>query len=194
MAHNHNGADAETPTFIKAWLKDALDEYDDHWFNIFPRWFLLGFALAGIVSYYLPAGFWIEKRDSTVVYTGLLTLNGIVLALSWSAFAKIYETIGASNFALFLKEKGMLESYLFLIRFVHAFQMLGLIASAGALVFLQFDVSVLWQRVVFAIALGSGAYAIKQAAGAVTVMQDLVRYRAIFDADRADRPPLRDVK
>jgi hypothetical protein len=141
--------------------------------------------LGALFAYFLPESYW-EKRDlPTLVAATILTLNGIMLALSWSAFAKIYETIGASGFSLFLREKGLLNSYLFFIRYVHLFQMVALIASAIGLVILQIiDIPIIYQRMAVALVVGATAYAIKQAAGSVTVMRDVVRHRATFDAER----------
>ena len=88
-----------------------------------------------------------------------------------------------------------MELYLFAVRFIQAFQMIGLVVSAFSLVLLQSsDLRISGQRAVFIAVLGFTAYAIKQASGAVTIMQDLVRYRAIFDADRAGKPTLQRVQ
>ena len=136
------------------------------------------------MGYFLPDTFWSAERDTAiVVYTGILTFNGILLALSWSAFAKIYETIGAGKFSAFLQENDALDSFLFAVRYVHVFQMVAMIASIATLLLALFpDVPLLWQRGACAIMLGLSAYAIKQASMAVGVMQDLVRYKAAFDA------------
>jgi hypothetical protein len=57
-------------------------------------------------------------------------------------------------------------------------------ASAGGLIITQFDtIGLFWQRIALATTIGLGSYAVKQAAGSVTVMHDLIRYRTIFDAD-----------
>lgn len=177
----------ERHPFLKAWLQDISEELDNGWYNVVPLWLALFLAISATAAFSLPKEFWTLRRDnSTVLYTGLLTMNGIILALSWSAFAKIYETIGASNFSAFLKENGVLEKFLFFVSFVHLFQLIALLTSAVGLIVTQFDtIALVWQRVMLTAMLGFGAYAIKVAAGSVTVMHDLIGYRAIFDADRA---------
>ena len=179
----------DNPSFVKAWLTDLTEEIDDKWYRIIPIWFIVFFAIGAAVAYFLPSKFWDPLRDtSTIVYTGLLTFNGIVLALSWSAFAKIYDIIGAGRFASFLRDGKVLNSYLFAVRYIHASQMLAMVSSIGALMLLQFsETPLIWQRVALGAMLGFGMYAIKQAASAVGIMQDLIHYRALFDADSASR-------
>src|ERR1700741_3142347 len=142
-------AEKNESSFVKAWLKDLSEEVDDRWYRIIPIWFVTFFAIGSAVAYSMPDTFWNPERDtSTVVYTGILTFNGILLALSWSAFAKIYEMIGAGKFSAFLLENGVLNSYLFVVRYVHAAQMLAMVMSIAALLFLQFqDFPIGWQRI-----------------------------------------------
>ena len=175
----------ESPNFVQAWLKDLTEEVNDRWYRIIPIWFAIFFACGGIVSYFLPEAFWSQERDTaTIVYTGILTFNGILLALSWSAFAKIYEMVGAGRFAAFLREHDHLDSYLFAVRYVHASQMTATVFSMTALVLVQLpELHVNWQRVMCAIVLGMSGYAIKEASLAVGIMQDLIRYKAIFDVE-----------
>jgi hypothetical protein len=175
----------DSPSFLKSWLQDLSEEIDEGRYKIIPFWILSFVAVGLIVSLYMPKEFWTQRRDNaTVVYAAILTMNGIILALSWGAFAKIYETISAPNFSTFLKEHGALDKFLFFVAYVHLAQLLALIASAGGLIITQFDtIGLFWQRIALATTIGLGSYAVKQAAGSVTVMHDLIRYRTIFDAD-----------
>jgi hypothetical protein len=177
----------ERHPFLKWWLQDLSESLDDGWYNIIPSWLLLFLVIGGAVAFLMPDNFWTWRRDNaTVVYAAILTMNGIILALSWGAFAKIYETIGAPRFSAFLKEQGVLEKFLFFVSYVHISQIIALSLSAITLIVTQFeDIDLRWQRFAMGITIGFGIYAIKQAAGSVTVMHDLIRYRAIFDADRA---------
>lgn len=175
--------------FLKSWLQDLSDSLDDGWYNIVPFWLLLCIFIGGTTAYFMPDDFWTRRRDNaSVVYAAILTMNGIILALSWGAFAKIYETIGTPHFSTFLKENGVLDKFLFFVSYVHTSQILALSVSAIALMVTQFeDADLRWQRVALGATIGFGMYAVKQAAGSVTVMHDLIRYRAIFDADKATR-------
>ena len=181
--------------FIQAWVADLSKEVDDCWYRIIPIWFILFFGAAGVAGYFMPASFWVDAQghlsgSSTSVYSAVLTLNGIIVALSWSAFAKIYEMIGAGHFSKFLQDNDVLEDYLFLVRYIHLAQVLTLIASALALFAAQYpQIPLTWHRALLIALLGFGAYSIRQAAEAVGVMQDLVRYRAMFDAAQSEVPP-----
>lgn len=178
----------DEPNFVQAWLKDLSDEVNDCWYRIIPVWFLLFFGAAGAAACFLPEEFWFNRSNqsvgnATVVYSAILTLNGIIVALSWSAFSKIYEMIGAGKFSEFLQRHNVLEGYLFLVRYVHFFQIVALSFSMIGLLAAQFDlIPIGWQRILFILLVGFGAYAVKEATKSVGVMQDLVRYRAIFDA------------
>jgi len=184
----------ETPNFVQAWIKDLSDEVNDRWYRIVPIWFALFFIPAGAAAYFIPVSFWVDKKgdllgNASLVYSAILTLNGIIVALSWSAFGKIYEMIGAGRFSVFLQENAVLDAYLFLVRYVQVFQMLAMISSVSALLAAQFpQVPMVAQRALLAAMLGFAAYAIKQASSAVGVMQDLVRYRAAFDAADSQQP------
>jgi hypothetical protein len=179
----------EQYAFLKAWFKDRQESLDDGWYRILPFWIGCFLAIGFAAAYCLPERFWTLGRDNaTVLYAAILTMNGIILALSWSAFAKIYETIGAPNFSSFLQEHGVLEKFLFYVSYVHASQLVALGVSGIALIMVQFDdIPLVWQRFALGATIGLGTYAIKQAAGSVTVMHQLIQYRSIFDADRAAR-------
>src|ERR1700730_2250276 len=139
-------------SFLKSWLQDLSEEIDDGWYKIIPLWLLSFVAVGCIISFYMPKEFWMQRRDNaTVVYAAILTMNGIILALSWGAFAKIYETISAPNFSTFLKEHGALDKFLFFVSYVHLAQLLALVTSSGALIVTQFDpIDLSWQRAALA--------------------------------------------
>jgi hypothetical protein len=175
----------EKHQFLKSWLQDLSDGLDDGWYNIIPFWLITFLVIGLAVAYLMPDSFWTTRRDNaTAVYAAILTMNGIILALTWSAFAKIYENIGAPKFSAFLQKHGALEKFLFFVSYTHVSQMIALSVSAITLIITQFEgISLWWQRSAMVATIGVGVYAIKQAAGSVTVMHDLIRYRAIFDAD-----------
>jgi hypothetical protein len=176
----------ERHPFLQAWLQEISESLNEGWYRVVPWWLLIFVAVGGAVAYFMPEDFWLKHRDNgTVFYGAILTMNGIILALSWGAFAKIYETIGAPNFSTFLQQSGVLERFLFFVSHVHFTQLVALIASAAGLIVTQFEsIDTLWQRVALAATIALGAYAVKTAGGSVTVMHMLIRYRADFDADR----------
>lgn len=141
-------------------------------------------AISAGVSYFVPDKFWADAKwdVATAVYTGVLTLNGLILALSWSAFSRIYESISATKFCSFLRKNDLLNKYIVSISFIHGLQLLAVVLSAVGLVSVLIDVKYLiLDRLFFSAMLFGSIYAIYQAASAVSIMNDLLWQKSIFD-------------
>jgi hypothetical protein len=142
-------------------------------------------ALVGAgAAYLMPARLWLDEHweTSTTVYTAILTINGLILALSWSAFSKIFETISAPKFCSFLRRNNLLNKYIVTVSFVHALQIFAVVASAIGLALIVVDVGYIWvDRVVFGVMVFASVYAIAQATDAVGLMKDLIWQKSIFD-------------
>lgn len=84
--------------------------------ELVPVWIIASAGLGAVAAWFLPAKFWNgEELDAVVgALGGLLTFNGIVLALCWSAFGKVYEIIGAGAFSAHLRKHNLLSHYLVL--------------------------------------------------------------------------------
>ena len=141
-------------------------------------------AIGTTVAYFIPVKFWSDDNweISTTVYTGLLTLNGLILVLSWNAFSRIYESISAPKFCAFLRRNKLLNKYIVTISFIHGLQLLAIIASGIELISVLINVQyVLIDRGLFGFMVFSSIYAIKEAASAVAIMNDLLWQKSIFD-------------
>jgi hypothetical protein len=156
-----------------------------------PIWLIACLAIGGGVACFIPAKFWnYEKLEvATAVYVGILTLNGLILALSWSAFARMHESISDAPFSDYLLQRDLLNDYIFYINFINVAQITALLICALALLLMLCDVGVIYNRVAFAIMIGTSAYAIKQASSAVSAMHDLIWQKAIFDGHTKGNPP-----
>src|ERR1700685_2046801 len=77
-----------------------------------PWWLLACCATGGLTSYLIPRDFYDRLEISVVVYVGILTLNALILALSWSAFARIHELLTGDRFSSYLLEAGLLNDYI----------------------------------------------------------------------------------
>lgn len=184
------------PSFFEAFAEDVLDELRAVGVRAIVPWYAIILAMAaGGLSYFVPVEFWRDSwenghRDvSTAVYSAFVMFNGLLLALSWSAFSKIHEIIGSHNFCFWLSNKKMLHKYIYLIDFVHVWQILALIVSGAALLSLLYNgMPVTAHRTIMALMLWSTAYAVRWAIGAVQVMHDVVWYRAAFERELADEP------
>lgn len=135
------------------------------------------------VGQFAPAKLFTDEHWQTVtgVYAGVLTFNGITLALTWAAVAKIYDTISRGEFARFLRVAGSLEQYQFYIQFMHLIQILAAVAAVVALFFTFIPVDQ-FHRIAMGVVVGSTLYSIKWASGSVRVVRDLVEHQTTFDA------------
>ncbi|WP_424362708.1 hypothetical protein [Methylocystis parvus] len=144
-------------------------------------------------------GFWDKPEISMVFFTAILTLNGLLLALSWSSFGKIYEIAARPQLAKFLRAKKLLQQYIFHVDFIHYTQVFALAMSSVALVAcvakepplaVSIDyISLLTiQRAAMVLCVSSSIYALRYALGAVRMMQDLVWHAS--DPKFAETPEL----
>lgn len=165
-----------------------LDEVKSDWikrgiWGIIP-WFGVACAVAG----YAAARFWPlhllqEQQWGTMatVTAGVLTFNGITLAVTWAAIGKVYEIISRPDFSRFLRAGGALDTYFFYIHLVHVVQILAAIAALSCL-FLPFLAPTWIARISVAVMIGTTLYAIRWAAGSVTIAQDVSWRFATFDS------------
>jgi hypothetical protein len=156
------------------------------WRAVLPYWVLIGATTGAVIVHFLPAELWSDKQNWAVViaiYAAMVVINGLLLALSWSAFARVHELlVSSAEFAVFLRRAKLFNSYLFYIDWVHAAQLLALVVSAGAMFSsLIQQIPLLGHRMIMVACIASSIYAIRYAVNAVTMMHDLVWQRAIFE-------------
>jgi hypothetical protein len=151
---------------------------------VIPYKLLLCSALGAAVGYCLPADFFSDARwdISTAVFAGLLTFNALIIAISWSAFSKVFEIIAAGNFGAYLKAHNLLHRYLVLIGFMNVAQIAAALISAAALLLVTMDLGhAIFDRAVAALSVASTIYSLSQALSATRMMADLVWHKATFD-------------
>lgn len=175
------------PRFTRAYIDSIGKSFDERGFwALVPAW-LIGCGVVGwLTAYYMPGKFWDGQNQaaSAAIYIGILTINGLILALSWSAFSRIHECITGDEFGAYLMDNDMLGDYVVYIGYVHATQLAAIIVSAAGLVALLYEIPLIYQRVAFAAVLAVSIYAIKQAGNSVTIMHDLIWQKAIFDRNK----------
>jgi hypothetical protein len=144
-------------------------------------------SIAGAVAYFVPPSFWSsEKRELAVAfYAGVLTFNGLTLALGWAAFSRMYDVLLRAEFGKYLMKNNLLNDYILHISYMHVFEVVAVVASANGLVSVLLPNIPLWlARLIFAGCLMWTAYAVKQAITAVTAMNDLVWQAAFFESNK----------
>jgi hypothetical protein len=175
----------ERPKFLPSYFEAISESCKKRGLRaLVPGWIIVSGACGAGASYFIPISFWASDHMdvAAIVYTGVLTLNGLILTLSWNAFSRIYESISSPVFVSYLMAKKKLNGYIVYIGYIHISQLVAILSSAVGLILLLCSVpTVLYDKIAFAFMIATSAYAIKTAASAVTVMHDLIWQKAIFD-------------
>lgn len=142
----------------------------------FPTWILLSAALGGTLATSLPSEFWSQENwdISTAVLAGLLAFNGLLLALGWFAFAKIYETLTGTKLGSMLTRHGLLGVHLAFIDVSHFVLVFSSIASVACLVTVLLPLPIWADRTMLGISIALTAYGLFRAISATQMMNDLV--------------------
>lgn len=179
------------PGFLAAYFGAMTDRANaEGWSALIPVWLLVSGCVGCFAVYFLPDDLWSTQNWQTIiaVYAALITMNGLLLALSWSAFSRIHDLmISSVDFAIFLRQAKLFEKYLFYIDWIQASQLLALIVSAASMFSsISTGMPIIAHRVVLGCSVAFSFYAIRFAANAVTVMHDLVWQRSIFEEQEAE--------
>jgi hypothetical protein len=149
---------------------------------------LLACLAAGLgAAYYLPIEFFSDDKweVSAAVFGGLLTFNALIIAVSWSAFSKVFEIIASNSFGAYLKARGLLHRYLIMIDFMNIVQIGAALISAAALLLVIVNLGVTFlDRGVAALCIASTMYSLSQAWSATQMMADLIWHKATFDRNQ----------
>lgn len=172
------------PGFLKS-LFDSWQLTLDHGrrFDLIPYWIALSVILSAWLVSELPKSFWDGSQLSITVsaMSGLLTFNGIILALCWSAFGKIYEIIGAGGFCAHLRKHNLLNAYLHFVGWCQICQIIAICSSAFALFALWLPLKVWAMQIAVGSSIAASAYALRQGVATSTAMQDLIWRKSEFD-------------
>ena len=172
---------APRPRFIETFGKTLqIATKKRGWRAIIPYRFAGAIAVGAIAAMAIPSIFWAnDKWDiSTAVYGAILAFNGLLLAIGWGAFSKIYEIIGEGEYAEFLRRHNILDIHIFFVEVVHLALAAAAIASALALIFLMFDLPLWIDRVVFSFLVGLSINSLAEAFRANGMMHDLIWEKA----------------
>ena len=171
------------PTFLGALKEEAEDE---GMLAIIPAYFIAFAAIGGTIAWRVPPSFWGDANlgSLTTLYGGVLTFNGLVLTLGWSAFSRVHDIIISKDIGAYIHKNGFLKDYLLQISYMHISQVMAAIFSGIGLATIVLEFKVAWVDVaVFASCITFTMYGLKQALDSVTMMNDLVWQAMTFDAD-----------
>lgn len=180
----------ERPRFLSLLLSELREDLDARGIvALVPVWLLASLAVGFGAAWFVPSAFFSDDKwdISTAVYGGFLAFNGLLLALSWQAFARIQSSICAPGFSSFLKRRSLISGYLFWIDYVQYSQVAAVCISAIGLISILFDrLLTMTDRVVLSIVIGLSIYAVKNAMDAIRLMHDVVWLHAEYDQIERD--------
>ncbi len=184
----------QRPSFAASFAKAlAISAKKRGMWAYLPGQILITLSLGAAVAWFVPEKFWTDAHwsESATVYGGMLAFNALLLAVGWGAFAKIYEIIGATDFAAFLRRHDMLDLHILFVSTVHAALATASAISFGGLVSLLLPLPLSGDRVIFGLMIGSSVYSLIQAMRATTMMNDLIWDKA--HSEPATAPALKAV-
>ena len=174
--------------FVAYWLQDMVVGFQKRGFKSLIPWrLLISGAIGFAAARYIPATNLAKPEVMIAAYAAMLTLNAILLAVCWSAFAKIFETMGEERFGSWLRRNGLAGYYGWYVDFIHAVQMLAVgVAAASLVVSLMDGFLEIVPRSALGVTVGLSVLAGWWAMGCVHLMRDLSDHRATFAAMDAD--------
>lgn len=189
---NHNAPPPlERPRFLPSALEQLRQEASlTGWRSVVPVWFIAFAVLGAVAAYAVPDVFWDSGRwdVSTAVYAGLLTFNGLVLALGWAAFARMYDVLLRPGFGNYIYKAGLMNDYIVQISFMNIIKVFAISFSAiGLLSVLIENPYIIIDRIIFALVVCLTAYEIKQATDAVSAMNDLVWQANVYESYQSSK-------
>jgi hypothetical protein len=177
------------PSFFESWLDDLQDDVRRSGpKQLIPLKIVLFLIVGYCASRLAGSGeFWAKPEQSLVFFAAIVTFNGLLLALSWGSFAKVYELASEPKLGQFLRKHQMLSTYIFHVEYIHYTQIVALSFSGlcmllsiiDVLPYIDREVSLATVReVTMALSVASTMYALSNAQGGVRMMQDLVWFAA----------------
>lgn len=128
-----------------------------------------------------------EPSISVAFYAAVLTLNAILMAVCWGAFAKIFDSITDPKFGQWMRLRKIDSYYEFYIDYIHLAQMIATITAATALtVSVLSGIPYFITALLFGFTIGSTGYAGWWSFGGVRIMQEISEQRAKFLANPDD--------
>lgn len=165
------------PKFFTAFCRNVGETYERRGaMAIFPWWLAICLGLGTLAAWHVPAVFWAREYwgVATTVFTGFLAFNGLLLALGWGAFSRIYEILSTGWFSAFLRRNDLLSDHLFFVDVVHGILIVSAVSSGAGLVTVLLDLPALVDRMIFAAVTGLSLWSLVKALSAMRMMNDLV--------------------
>jgi hypothetical protein len=173
----------EQPSFGELLRSEIMDGLKRGFGRVVPWLAGACFMVGAAVAYFANADLFTRGEWGTLagVYGGIVTFNGITLALGWTTIGRVYDTVSKAEFSRFLRASGLLNNYLFYISLVHAVQVVSAVVSVGGLVSFLLPLPTTLDRIILGIVIAFTLYAIRWAAGSARIVKDLAWHYSTFD-------------
>lgn len=173
------------PSFLKTYFRLVSESIDSKPLRLLPFWLLAGLGIGCSVAWFVPAAFWNNANwgASVTVYAGVLAFDGLLLALGWGAFSKIFEILSSGDFAEFIRRNDLLEDHLFYVDFVHFTLMMSAFFAGLGLASVLLPLPLWLDRLILGVAVGVSLWASLKAGGAVKMMGALIWENAHYKPD-----------
>lgn len=144
-------------------------------------------AIGTFASAKLSEKFIADLSIPVAFYAAILTLNAILMAVCWGAFAKIFDATTDPKFGQWMRLRKLDSYYEFYTDYIHLSQMIATATAAIALTAsILSDIPYVITASLFGFTVGSTAYAAWWSFGGVRIMQDISEQRAKYLANPDD--------
>lgn len=165
------------PKFFTTYLASLSEAYQKKGLRALVPWALvLGLMCGGLAAWQMPKAFWSRSQweVSTGLYTGFLAFDGLLLALGWAGFSRIYATLNNGWLAAFLLRNNLLNDHLFFIDKVHVILVASAMSSALGLITILLPIHTYVDMAILAVVIAFSFWALVSAVSTVRLMNDLV--------------------
>ena len=163
------------PRFFSSLLQSAAETYEQKGvLRLVPIWLFTGLVMGSVVAWSLPVCFWADTRVVTTVFAAFMTFNGLILALGWGVFSRIYATLNTRWMRNFLTRTNLLDDHLFFIEMTHAVLVLSAFVSIAGLVVVLLPVPLFVYHCAIATAIGLSFWSLIRVLSATKLMNDLM--------------------
>ncbi len=148
-----------------------------------PLRLLLCFGSGALIAWQLPDELWSMSKcaDLIAIFSALLAFNGLLLAIGWGAFSRIYELIGTGPFADFLKRRDILNYHILFIEIAQASLVLASVASGFGVFSTWLPFQIWFDKVIMLVTIGLTGYGLIKAIESTQAMNEILWEAADFE-------------
>jgi hypothetical protein len=146
------------------------------WRAYVPVSFFVALSLSIGSFFLIPKTFWDRGNigNCIMVYAGLLTFSGILLAVGWSSFSKVFEVLGRGNMSRMLKEMDVLDVHFMYVSLTNFILSLFAIICAVGLISLTITKPTIFDQLILSTMTGIGFLAIAATFNMNSFLQGLI--------------------